>query len=75
MSIKTIQEFDPCNDAKRVSTYSSDERSIVVTVEPSSVEVPAGTDVTGKYFDGYPQVVKGEGRKASMRAGRWRKTS
>ena len=63
MSIKTIQEFDPRNDAKRVSTYSSDERSIVVTVEPSSVEVPAGTDVAGKYFDGYPQVVKGERRK------------
>lgn len=59
MSIKTIREFDARNDAERVSLFSSDERSIVVTVEPQAVELPAGSDLGG-YFDGYPQVVKGE---------------
>lgn len=60
MSIKTIFEFDERNDKSRVTTYSSDERNIVVTTEPRAVEIPAGSDLSG-YFDGYPQVVKGEG--------------
>ena len=42
MSIKTIREFDARNDAERVSLFSSDERSIVVTVEPQAVELPPG---------------------------------
>lgn len=64
MSIKTIREFDERNDMTRVSTYSSDERSPVVTAEPVSVEIPAGTDLKNRYFDGYPQVVKGEAHAA-----------
>lgn len=64
MSIKNIREFDERNDMNRVSVHSSDERSLVVTVEPFSEQVPVGTDVKNKYFDGYPQVVKGEYIKA-----------
>ena len=59
MSIEAIQKFDERNDSTRVTTYSSDERNMVVTVEPKALEIPAGSDLTG-YFDGYPQVVKGE---------------
>lgn len=48
-------------DNSRVSIYSGSEiKAHVAGYTPQAQSVPYGTDVTGMYFDGYPQITKCE---------------
>ena len=49
-------------EQNKTSIYSGDSAEHrVKSFEPVAEPVPYGTDVEGKYFDGYPQIVKDAG--------------
>ncbi|WP_258360374.1 CocE/NonD family hydrolase [Moorella sulfitireducens] len=56
-----FNNHDSSSKQSRVSIYSADSMSVVVSgYIPSPQPVPYGTNVKGVYFDGYPQIVKAE---------------
>ena len=48
---------------KPIVYHGDDIRPRLKGYKPFSQEVPYGTDVKGRFFDGYPQIVKKEGSK------------
>ena len=52
----------------RAVLYNADEYEVIKPIIPHAVEVPYGTDTKNQYYDGYPQIVKGQ---ATQPKGGW----
>ena len=60
-----VSHIVPAKSANRTIVYHGDniqiQQDYAVLAKP--VQIPYGTDIEGKLFDGYPQVIKEEGSK------------